>query len=160
MTKKKIIAFSKAGALSSVLNAKHKKIVFTNGCFDILHAGHVKYLEKAKSLGDLLVLGLNSDCSVRGIKGPSRPIVSEKDRAAVVAALAAVDYVIIFGDPTPLKLIKALKPHVLVKGADWKVEDIVGADFVKSYGGRVAAIPLVKGRSTTRLIQRMSGRSR
>ena len=153
MTEKKIVAFSRVKALASGLRAKGKRVVFTNGCFDILHAGHVKYLEKAKSLGDLLILGLNSDCSVKKIKGPSRPIVSQKDRAIVIASLGFVDHVIIFGDVTPLRLIKAIRPHVLVKGADWKVGKIVGADFVKSYGGRVVTIPLVKGRSTTGLIR-------
>ncbi|OGX30308.1 MAG: glycerol-3-phosphate cytidylyltransferase [Omnitrophica WOR_2 bacterium RIFCSPHIGHO2_01_FULL_49_10] len=153
MTEKKIVAFSRVKALASGLRAKGKRVVFTNGCFDILHAGHVKYLEKAKSLGDILMLGLNSDCSVKKIKGPSRPIVSQKDRAIVIASLGFIDYVIIFGDVTPLRLIKAIKPHVLVKGADWKVGKIVGADFVKSYGGRVVAIPLVKGKSTTGLIR-------
>jgi rfaE bifunctional protein nucleotidyltransferase chain/domain len=156
MTEKKIVAFSRVKALSSRLRAKGKRIVFTNGCFDILHAGHVKYLEKAKSLGDVLILGLNSDCSVKKIKGPSRPIVSQKDRAIVIASLGFVDYVTIFGAITPLKLIKAIKPHVLVKGADWKIGKIAGADFVKSYGGRVIAIPLVRGRSTTGLIRRIS----
>ena len=156
MTEKKIVAFSRAKALALRLRAKGNRIVFTNGCFDILHAGHVKYLGKAKSLGDLLILGLNSDCSVKKIKGPSRPIVSQKDRAVVIASLGFVDYVIIFSDTTPLRLIKAIRPHVLVKGADWKIGKIVGADFVKSYGGRIVAIPLVKGRSTTGLIRRIS----
>ncbi|MDD5072964.1 MAG: D-glycero-beta-D-manno-heptose 1-phosphate adenylyltransferase [Candidatus Omnitrophica bacterium] len=155
MTEKKITSFSKLKALASRLRAKGKRIVFTNGCFDILHAGHVKYLEKARSLGDVLVLGLNSDRSVKKIKGPSRPIIPQKDRAAVVASLGFVDYVVIFGDATPLKLIKAVRPYVLVKGADWKVGKIVGADLVKSYGGKVVAIPLVKGRSTTGLIRRI-----
>lgn len=155
MTEKKVVVFSRLKALASSLRAKGKRIVFTNGCFDILHAGHVKYLEKAKSLGDVLILGLNSDCSVKKIKGPSRPIVSQKDRAVVIASLGFVDYVAIFGDATPLRLIKAVRPHVLVKGADWKIGKIVGADFVKSYGGRVVAIPLVKGRSTTGLIRRI-----
>lgn len=155
MTEKKIVSFSKVKALALRLRAKGKRIVFTNGCFDILHAGHVKYLEKAKSLGDVLMLGLNSDCSVKKIKGPSRPVVSQKDRAVVIASLGFVDYVTIFGDITPLTLIKMVKPHILVKGADWKVGNIVGADFVKSYGGRVVTIPLVKGRSTTGLISRI-----
>lgn len=160
MTEKKIVAFSKAKALASRLRAEGKEIVFTNGCFDILHAGHVKYLKKARSLGDALILGLNSDSSVRKIKGPSRPIVSQKDRAVVVGSLSSVDYVVIFGDATPLKLIKAVRPDFLVKGADWEAGKIAGADFVKSYGGRVVVIPLVKGRSTTRLIRRISKRPR
>ena len=155
MRGRKIIAFSGVKALASRLRAKGKRIIFTNGCFDILHAGHVKYLERAKSLGDILMLGLNSDRSVKKIKGPSRPIVSQRDRAAVIASLGFVDYVTIFGDTTPLRLIEAIRPDVLVKGADWKIGKIVGADFVKSYGGRVVAIPLVKGRSTTGLIRRI-----
>ena len=156
MTEKKITAFSKVKALASRLRAKGKRIVFTNGCFDILHSGHVKYLEKASSLGDVLILGLNSDCSVKKIKGPLRPIVGQKDRAAVVASLGFVDYVVVFGDATPLKLIKAIRPDIIVKGADWKPGKIVGANLVKSYGGKVVAIPLVKGRSTTGLIRRIS----
>lgn len=155
MRGKKIVAFSRIKALASRLRAKGKRIVFTNGCFDILHAGHVKYLEKARSLGDILILGLNSDRSVRKIKGPSRPIVCQKDRAEVIASLGFVDYVTIFGEATPLRLIRAIRPRVLVKGADWKIGKIAGADFVKSYGGRVVAIPLVKGKSTTGLIRKI-----
>jgi D-beta-D-heptose 7-phosphate kinase/D-beta-D-heptose 1-phosphate adenosyltransferase len=139
------------------LRRRWKKVVFTNGCFDILHLGHVKYLEKAKSLGDLLVVGLNSDASVRLIKGKGRPINSESDRAMVLASLCFVDYVTIFNDPTPERLIQKLKPDILVKGADWKTKDIVGADFVQSRGGRVARIAFVKGRSTTDLIKKMRG---
>jgi len=156
MRGKKTVAFSRVKALASRLRAKGKRIVFTNGCFDILHAGHVKYLQKARSLGDILILGLNSDRSVRKIKGPSRPIVCQKDRVEVIASLDSVDYVVVFGEATPLRLIKAIRPRVLVKGADWKIRSIAGADFVKSYGGRVVAIPLVKGRSTTGLIRRIS----
>ena len=143
-----------ARTLASI-KAKGKKIVFTNGCFDILHIGHVKYLKKARSLGDVLVVGLNSDSSVRAIKGKGRPINTERNRAEVLAGLYFVDYITIFGDATPETLIKKLKPDVLVKGADWKVRDIVGADFVKSTGGRVARIPFVDGHSTTSLIQKM-----
>jgi D-beta-D-heptose 7-phosphate kinase/D-beta-D-heptose 1-phosphate adenosyltransferase len=134
---------------------KKKKVVFTNGCFDILHAGHVRYLKKARSLGDVLVVGLNSDSSVRAIKGETRPIVPGKERAEVLAALECVDYVVLFNGPTPLKLIEALKPDVLAKGADWAAKDIVGADVVKKSGGRVARITLVKGRSTTNIIRRI-----
>jgi len=158
MTEKKIVAFSKVKALASRLRAKGKRVVFTNGCFDILHAGHVKYLKKAKALGDVLILGLNSDSSVRKIKGPCRPVVPEGDRAVVISSLGFVDHVTIFADTTPLKLIKAVKPDVLVKGADWKVGKIVGADFVRSYGGKVVTIPLVKGRSTSGLIRAISKR--
>ena len=134
---------------------KKKKVVFTNGCFDILHAGHVRYLKKARSLGDVLVVGLNSDSSVRSIKGPARPIVPQRERSEVLAALECVDYVVLFSGPTPLKLIEAIKPDVLAKGADWAARDIVGADIVKNSGGRLARITLVKGRSTTNIIRRV-----
>lgn len=139
------------------LRRRGKSIVFTNGCFDILHLGHVKYLEKARRLGDVLVVGLNSDSSVRAIKGKGRPINNEHARAMVLASLCFVDYVVIFSDDTPERLIQKLKPDVLVKGADWKSNDIVGADFVRSLGGRVARISFVKGYSTTSAIKRMRG---
>ncbi|MDH4226879.1 MAG: D-glycero-beta-D-manno-heptose 1-phosphate adenylyltransferase [Deltaproteobacteria bacterium] len=135
--------------------AKRKKVVFTNGCFDILHAGHVRYLKKAASLGDVLVIGLNSDSSVRGIKGHKRPIVPEKERAEVLSALGFVDYVVLFGDSTPIKLITAVKPDILVKGADWKKGQIVGEDVVMANGGRVARIRLVKGLSTTNIVEKI-----
>jgi len=141
--------------LKELKKRKGRKIVFTNGCFDILHAGHVRYLKKAKSLGDMLVLGLNSDSSVRNIKGKGRPIVNQKDRAEVVSSLSPVDYVVIFNEPTPIKLIEAVKPGILVKGADWKRGKIVGENFMKSYGGRVARIRLFEGRSTTDIIKRI-----
>ena len=142
---------------AATLRSRGKKIVFTNGCFDILHPGHVKYLERAKRLGDVLVVGLNSDASVRAIKGKGRPVNSGRDRAVVLSALASVDYVTIFGDQTPDRLIRRLVPHIHAKGADWNTKDIVGADFVISRGGRVARIPFVKGHSTTSLIKRMGG---
>ncbi len=129
-----------------------KKIVFTNGCFDILHAGHVRYLRKARSAGDLLVVGLNSDRSVRGLKGEGRPLVSQEERAELLAALEMVDYVVIFDEPTPRELIKTLRPRVLVKGGDWKREEIAGAEEVEADGGRVLIVPLVPGRSTSGLI--------
>ncbi|MEN9795932.1 MAG: hypothetical protein RLZZ150_909, partial [Bacteroidota bacterium] len=131
-----------------------KRIVFTNGVFDILHAGHVTYLEKARALGDVLVVGLNTDASVRRLKGPERPINSEDDRACVIAALRAVDHVILFGDDTPIDVITALLPDVLVKGGDYTRDTIVGADEVESHGGTVCTIPLVDGRSTTAIINR------
>ncbi len=131
------------------------KIVFTNGCFDIIHAGHVRYLRKAKACGDILVVGLNSDSSVRKIKGQERPIVPQRERAEVLEALSSVDYVVLFSEPTPVKLIAALRPDVLVKGADWAEKNIVGADIVKKNGGRVARIRLAKGRSTTNIIKRI-----
>ncbi|MCX5687330.1 MAG: D-glycero-beta-D-manno-heptose 1-phosphate adenylyltransferase [Candidatus Omnitrophica bacterium] len=137
------------------LKKKNKKIVFTNGCFDILHAGHVSYLSKAKSLGDILVIGLNNDGSVKKIKGKLKPIVSQKNRAILLAALEVVDFVVIFKELSPLKLIKAIKPDVLVKGGDWKKENIVGADFVESYGGKVKSLAYIKGLSTSSLISKI-----
>lgn len=137
------------------LKRRGKRVVFTNGCFDILHVGHVDYLRRARALGDALVVGLNSDASVRGIKGKGRPINRQADRAKVLAALSCVDYVTVFGEPTPEALIRKLRPSVIAKGADWKARDIVGASFVRSYGGRVARIPFVKGFSTTALIRKM-----
>jgi len=134
---------------------KKKKVVFTNGCFDIIHAGHVRYLKKAKSLGEVLVVGLNSDSSVRSIKGETRPIVPEGERAEVLASLGCVDYVVLFDGPTPIELIEAIRPGVLAKGADWAARDIVGADVVKKGGGRVARVTLVKGKSTTNIIRRV-----
>ncbi len=134
-----------------------KKLVFTNGCFDILHTGHVRYLKKAASLGDLLIVGLNSDASVRKIKSSDRPIVAQRDRAEVLAALQVVDYVVIFGDSTPLKLIRAIRPDVLVKGSDWKKGEIVGEDFVTGAGGKIARIRLAKGRSTTDIVDKIRG---
>ena len=129
-----------------------KKLVFTNGCFDLLHLGHIRYLKKAKSLGDFLVVGLNSDRSVKKIKGEKRPILPEKERAEILSSLWFVDYVVLFNEETPERLIKELEPDVLVKGADWKLKDIVGADLVRSRGGVVRRIPLYKSRSTTSVI--------
>lgn len=137
------------------LRAKGGKIVFTNGCFDIIHAGHVDYLSKARKMGAALIVGLNSDDSVRSLKGRARPLNKEEDRALVLASLGFVDYVTIFDEDTPMRLIEILRPDVLVKGGDWKVNDIVGAGFVKSYGGRVVSIRFVKGRSTSSLIKRL-----
>lgn len=134
------------------VRSKKKKIVFTNGCFDILHPGHVDYLAKAKSLGEVLVLGLNSDLSVKKLKGKGRPVVTEKNRARVLSALEAVDFVVIFDELTPFELIKKIRPDVLVKGGDWKIRDIIGGDFVRSYGGRVKSITYIKGFSTKDLI--------
>lgn len=137
---------------------KGRRIVFTNGCFDILHAGHVSYLWEAKKLGDILVVGLNSDSSISSIKGPGRPVMSETDRSAVLAALEPVDYVVIFDAPDPLDIITLIKPDVLVKGEDWDEKDIIGAGFVKAYGGEVKRIPLVPGRSTTAIIETIVSR--
>lgn len=136
--------------------ARGKKVVFTNGCFDILHVGHVDYLSKAKAMGDILVVGLNSDSSVRRLKGACRPVNRQLDRAKVLSALGFVDYITIFGEGTPEKLIKILKPNVLVKGGDWRKKDIAGAGFVTSCGGKVATIKFVKGYSTTSTIKRIA----
>ena len=132
-----------------------KRIVFTNGCFDILHVGHVRYLREAKKLGDVLVLGLNSDSSVRALKGEKRPLVPEEERADVLAALEAVDYVTIFNELTPLELIAHLKPDFLVKGGDWSENAIVGADIIKKWGGRVVVAPLIEDKSTTNIVEKI-----
>lgn len=148
----------KIGALKAELvriRAKGKRVVFTNGCFDIIHAGHVRYLRKARSYGDCLVVGLNSDASVRTIKGAGRPIVPQEERAEVLSALECVDYVVIFDDATPLRLIEAIRPDVLAKGADWAARDIVGGSVVRENGGRIRRVTLVKGRSTTNIIRRI-----
>lgn len=141
-----------SNALSA--NRKNKKVVFTNGCFDLLHVGHIRYLQEAKAQGDLLVVGLNSDASVRILKGPTRPVQNENDRAEIMSALASVDYVIIFNEDTPKELIEKVRPDVLVKGGDWKIEQIVGADFVTSYGGVVKSLQFVDGKSTTKIIEK------
>jgi len=138
-----------------ILRAGGKKIVFTNGCFDILHAGHVRYLEKAKTFGDVLVLGLNSDASVRANKGPSRPINSELDRAEVVGALAAVDAVVLFDELTAESIIAKVRPDVYVKGGDYTLATLPEAKIVQSYGGRVELVSLVAGRSTTNVIEKI-----
>lgn len=144
-------------AVSDLKNSG-KIIVFTNGCFDILHAGHVRYLSAAKSLGDTLIVGLNSDISVKLIKGEKRPIVSQEQRAEVLAALFCVDYVALFDEPDPLNLICAIKPDILVKGADWAEDKIIGADVVKSAGGRVERITIVPNISTSEIISRIVSR--
>ena len=133
---------------------RSERVVFTNGCFDVLHRGHVEYLEAARALGDVLVVGLNTDDSVRRLKGPSRPVNPEEDRAYVLAGLAAVDYVTSFAEETPRDLIVALLPDVLVKGGDYRKEDIVGGAEVEAAGGEVVVAPLVPGRSTTAILKR------
>jgi rfaE bifunctional protein nucleotidyltransferase chain/domain len=132
-----------------------KKIVFTNGCFDLLHLGHVRYLEAARAEGDVLVIGVNSDRSVHEIKGPNRPVVPQDERAEVLAALACVDFVTVFDEPDPLETIRALLPDVLVKGADWAKDAIVGKELVEEYGGRVVRVPLTEGASTTKIIEKI-----
>src|SRR5512136_1105600 len=133
-----------------VFKKEGKRIVFTNGCFDLLHVGHVRYLEKAKTLGDILVVGVNSDRSVKELKGPLRPLLPQEERMEILSGLGCVNYVTLFDEPTPLELITALKPDVLVKGGDWSKERIVGRDVVEGSGGEVVVIPFVEGSSTTR----------
>jgi D-beta-D-heptose 7-phosphate kinase/D-beta-D-heptose 1-phosphate adenosyltransferase len=137
------------------LRREGKKLVFTNGCFDILHVGHVRYLNQARAMGDALVIAVNSDRTVRQIKGEGRPVVPEMERAEILSALACVDYVFIFDDPTPQQVIDAIVPDVLVKGADWAVSEIVGRDTVEKNGGTVRNINLVEGSSTTGIITRV-----
>lgn len=141
--------------LGDRLRRQGRRVVFTNGCFDLLHPGHVALLEGARRRGDRLVVGLNSDRSVRGLKGPGRPLMSERDRARMLAAFECVDYVTIFGERTPLETIRLLRPDVLVKGADWGADAIVGRTEVESWGGRVVRIPLKRGYSSTRLIEKI-----
>ncbi len=142
-------------AIIEAEKSRGKQVVFTNGCFDLLHAGHVKYLQRARRLGDLLVLGLNSDASVRRLKGKKRPLIGEAERAHILAALDCIDYVVLFDEDTPLELITALKPHILVKGGDYTPEGIVGREVVEAYGGRVELVPFVDGKSTTNIIERV-----
>ena len=155
----KTIKIKKLKAIVSRLKREGRKIVFTNGCFDILHYGHVRLLEDSKALGDVLIVGMNSDSSVKKIKGSSRPIRRQRERAGILAALAAVDYVAIFDEKTPERIIKDIAPDVLVKGGDWREGAIVGAEFIRSRGGRGVTVPLVGGYSTTSLIEKIrSGR--
>jgi D-beta-D-heptose 7-phosphate kinase/D-beta-D-heptose 1-phosphate adenosyltransferase len=135
-----------------------EQVVFTNGCFDLLHVGHITVLEQARRFGDRLIVAINSDASVSSLKGPTRPIVGERERARVLAALAAVDAVVVFGEPTPLELIIAARPDVIVKGGDYAVETVVGSTQVLSWGGQVKIVPIVPGFSTTRLIEKGAGK--
>ena len=132
-----------------------ERVVFTNGCFDLLHPGHIRLLAECRSLGDALIVAINTDASVRKNKGPSRPLIPEHERAEVLAALAAVDYVTVFDEPTPREIIAAVLPHILVKGNDWGPAEIVGREEVEAAGGEVVSIPLEPGYSTTRLIERI-----
>ena len=137
------------------LKKKKERVVFTNGCFDILHRGHVEYLERARSLGDVLIVGLNTDASVRRLKGADRPVVEQEDRAYVLAGLASVSYVCLFDEETPQRLIEMLVPDVLVKGADWAVADVVGREVVEAAGGSVRTIEFLPNRSTSRIIEKI-----
>lgn len=152
----KIVSRKKAVLIREQLKKKRKKVVFTNGCFDVIHAGHAVYLDRARKKGDFLIVGLNSDLSVRKLKGPGRPIIGFKDRALMLSYLSPVDLVIRFEDDTPLNLIKNLKPDILAKGADYRISEIVGAKEVKEYGGRVCRIPLYKGRSTSGILKKLT----
>ena len=151
----KVVAFKELAALADELHAAKKKLVTTNGCFDILHFGHLHYLAEARDLGDRLVIGLNSGDSVRRLKGPTRPINDEATRAHLLAALEVVDAVVVFEQDTPLDLIHIVLPDVLVKGGDWKPEQIVGADLVLARGGKVLSLPFVEGYSTTSIEQKI-----
>ena len=151
---------TRAAAVAVVerLRAAGRTVVFTNGVFDLLHVGHLRYLQQARALGDALIVGLNSDRSVRLVKGPARPITAEAERAEILEALACVDGVVIFDEPTPHDLIEALQPDVLVKGADWAADAIVGRDIVEARGGRVVRVPMEPGHSTTALIEKIRSR--
>ena len=150
-----LISLEELLEIRKTLKQNKQKVVFTNGCFDILHAGHVDYLVKAKECGDILIVGLNGDSSVRNIKGKNRPIVTETERAFVLNNLKPVDYVVLFDEPTPQKLIETLIPDILVKGADWSIENIVGRDVVERNGGEVKTIKFVTEQSTTNIIQKV-----
>jgi len=151
--KQKIKERKELTKIIKILKAKGKRIVFTNGCFDLLHIGHVRYLEKAKIFGDILVVGINSDSSVRKLKGPKRPLLPVRERAEILSGLGCVDYVTIFDELDPLNLITSLQPNVLVKGGDWTKEQIVGGEVVEKSGGEVVIIPFVRGASTSDLIE-------
>lgn len=150
---RKVVSWPTLGRRLKRHRDKGERIVFTNGCFDLIHTGHVRYLRAARKLGDVLVVALNSDESVRRLKGPRRPLVGEADRCEVMAALEMVDYVTLFAQDTPYELIKRLRPDILVKGGDWKVADIVGADIVLAAGGKVRSLRFAHGYSTTRLVE-------
>ena len=151
----KIVSRQEIEKIARILKKSNKKIVFTNGCFDIIHAGHIEYLREAKKLGDILILGLNSDSSVQKLKGRNRPINDENARAIVLSEFKSVDYIVIFQEDTPYDLIEIVKPDVLVKGGDWKETEIVGADIVKKYGGIVKSLEFKEGFSTTKIIEKI-----
>ncbi len=150
----KVLVLPELVSRIALWKANGERVVFTNGCFDLLHVGHITVLEQAHRFGDRLIVAINSDASVRGLKGPSRPIVGERERGRVLAALAAVDAVVVFGEPTPLELILATRPDVIVKGGDYNPDTVVGASEVLSWGGQVKIVPIVEGFSTTRLIEK------
>ncbi len=151
----KYVPRHKLTGLIKTLKKHKKKIVFTNGCFDLIHPGHIKLLKTAKKKADILILGINSDRSIKRIKGKQRPILDEKSRVQVLSSIIYINYITVFSEPTPLKTIKKIKPDILVKGADWEKEDIVGSDFVQKSGGRILRVPLKKEVSTTSLIKKI-----
>ena len=151
----KLLSYNKLRKQLKSSQSRGQKVVFTNGCFDLIHVGHVALLERAKKLGDVLVVATNSDRSVRALKGSSRPITAQRDRVRVLAGLESVDYVIVFDELTPQKLVEGLRPDILVKGADWSSDKIVGKDAVERSGGKVVRLPLIKGHSTSALIERI-----
>ena len=151
----KLKSADEVAAIAAEASKNGKTVVFTNGCFDILHRGHVHVLRQAKAAGDILIVGINSDKSVKSIKGDSRPVLPEIDRVELISAMEMVDYVVIFDEPDPYKLIVAIKPGVLAKGGDWTEDKIIGADIVEQGGGRVAVIPYLKGFSTSEIIERI-----
>lgn len=155
-TARKLVDSRAAAVAAAERRARGETVVFTNGCFDLLHAGHIKYLEGSRELGDCLIVGLNRDASVARLKGPDRPILDEAERSEILSALSCVDYVVLFAEDTPLSLIDAIRPDVLTKGADYSREEVVGGDLVESYGGRVERIDLVAGKSTTGIIERIA----
>jgi rfaE bifunctional protein nucleotidyltransferase chain/domain len=156
-SRRKVLPLDRLRRVCQRARKEGRRVVFTNGCFDLLHPGHVRYLAAARAAGDLLVVGLNGDRSVRRLKGAGRPVQSEEARAEVLAALAVVDHVVIFGADTPIDVIRALRPNVLAKGADWGEDEIVGAAEVRADGGRIVRVPLVRGQSTTRLVRKSGG---
>lgn len=151
----RVKALAEGQAYAEALRAAGRRVVFTNGVFDILHPGHIRYLQQARALGDALIVGLNADASVRRNKGPERPVIDEQERAEILAALACVDAVVIFGEDTPAAIIEAIRPDVLVKGADWAEDAIVGRDTVERGGGRVVRVPVEQGYSTTAVIEKI-----
>jgi rfaE bifunctional protein nucleotidyltransferase chain/domain len=151
----KVLSLPELSRILSLLRATGKTVVFTNGCFDILHTGHTRYLARARALGDILVVGVNSDASVRVIKGDKRPVNPQADRAETLAALENVDFVTVFDEPDPYRVIKELQPDVLVKGGDWPIEKIIGRDIVEARGGKVVNVPYLEGASTTGIIEKI-----
>ena len=154
----KIKTTSELRPVLDILRATGKKIVFTNGCFDLIHTGHTRYLGKAKSLGDILIVAVNSDASVRAIKDDKRPITMEADRMETLAALEAVDFVVLFNEPDPYRIISELQPDVLVKGGDWPIDKIIGRDIVEARGGKVISVGYIEGASTTGIIEKIVGK--